>query len=230
MSLPGPRPRLSAQGRTTCATDKLSALLDGDLGANEAERVRAHVTGCAACTAELAELTALRDLLRGEAAAPPAPSDAGGDGWAALAARLGPTGPSPERRRLRWRWLWAPTTALVLVLGGGAWLRQRAQAGPTDDQLIAQAEAEFRQADAQYVRALDKLRKVSLGATAGWPVERRRAFDSAQAALEAATEQCRFAARSRPADPETEELLFAAYRKQIAFFQDQLLRAQVATR
>lgn len=46
------------------AGDVLSALLDDELGAAEAEEVRAHVAGCHECTRELDDVRAARQLLR----------------------------------------------------------------------------------------------------------------------------------------------------------------------
>ena len=210
-----------------CAPEQLSALLDGDLSPRVAARVQAHVDGCAACKRELAELSSLRTALAAEATHPAQPPDRDGDGWAALAAKLGPTPDLPAARRLRWRWVLAPALVLACTLGGAAWVL-RHPGGPSDDQLIAQAEDEFRKADQQYLHAIEKLRMVTQGARAGWPAGRRRDYDAAQASLEAATEQCRLVARARPADADAEELLFAAYRKQISFLQAQLLQRDVA--
>ena len=207
----------------TCAAEKLSALLDGDLGAREAARVRAHVDGCAACRQTFGELGALRTALTAQSAAPPLPSDEGGDGWAQLAARLGPA--REPRRRFRLGWVLAPASLAAMLVAGGLWMRhtRAAAPSPSDDQLIAQAEQEFRGAEAHYQRALDKLRRVSEGVRPQWPEARRHKYDAAHATLEAAVEKCRSVARAQPADPDAEELLFAAYRQQIDFVQAQLL-------
>ncbi len=46
-------------------TDRLSAYLDGALGARDLGRVQAHLETCATCVREYEELQALRGLLRG---------------------------------------------------------------------------------------------------------------------------------------------------------------------
>jgi anti-sigma factor RsiW len=46
------------------AAEALSALLDGELDAEEAERVRAHLIECADCAAELDEVQVARERLR----------------------------------------------------------------------------------------------------------------------------------------------------------------------
>ena len=76
--------------------DRLSALVDGELGAAELDRAHAHLAGCEQCRAEAAELRALKRKLRGLTDGAPAE--------AAMTRRLiamtGPGGPMPPRRRL----------------------------------------------------------------------------------------------------------------------------------
>ena len=58
-------------------------------------------------------------------------------------------------------------------------------------------------------------------------IGRRRAAPSTkrrELQLEAAVERCRQIATDRPADVDAEELLFAAYQKQIRFFEDEMMR------
>ena len=195
------------------SVERLSAFVDGDLPERQAERVRAHVAECAKCRAEVAALESLRQNL----ASLPAPEPSG-DAWLQLAQRL-PAAPS--RRRSWRRWVLAPAFAAVAAVALFVQLRAR---GPSDDVLLEQAESEFRGAEAQYQHALQKLEQVTAHAEKAWPAERQKEYASARAALEAATEQCRQVARSHPADPEAEEVLFAAYRKQIHFYEEQLLR------
>ena len=76
--------------------DRLSALVDGELGGAELDRAHAHLAGCEQCRAEAAELRALKKKLRGLMDGAPAE--------AAMTRRLiamtGPGGPMPPRRRL----------------------------------------------------------------------------------------------------------------------------------
>jgi hypothetical protein len=188
----------------------LSALADGDLSRRATARVCTHLAGCAACRQALAELEALKE---GLSSLPPAEAP---DDWSLLLRKL-PVAPPPARR---WRrFVLVPALASVAA---AFWLHHR-RVGPSDDVLIAQAETEFRSAEAQYLHALEKLRGVTQPARAQWPEARRQAYDAAQARLEAATDECRQVARTRPADAEAEALLYAAYRKQIRFFEEQLL-------
>ncbi|MGH3163007.1 MAG: anti-sigma factor family protein, partial [Streptosporangiaceae bacterium] len=45
--------------------DRLSALVDGELGGAERDRAHAHLAACEQCRAEAAELRALKQKLRG---------------------------------------------------------------------------------------------------------------------------------------------------------------------
>jgi anti-sigma factor RsiW len=76
--------------------DRLSALVDGELGGAELDRAHAHLAGCEPCRTEAAELRALKRKLRGLMDGAPAE--------AAMTRRLiamtGPGGPMPPRRRL----------------------------------------------------------------------------------------------------------------------------------
>jgi anti-sigma factor RsiW len=76
--------------------DRLSALVDGELDGAERDRAHAHLARCEACRAEAADLRALKQKLRGLAAAAPAEADM----TRRLIAITGPGGPLPPRRRL----------------------------------------------------------------------------------------------------------------------------------
>jgi anti-sigma factor RsiW len=76
--------------------DRLSALVDGELGGAERDRAYAHLASCEQCRTEAAELRALKQKLRKLVSGAPAE--------AAMTRRLiamtGPGGPLPPRRRL----------------------------------------------------------------------------------------------------------------------------------
>jgi len=207
----------------TCDTRLLSALADGDLAGRKAARVRAHVADCARCQRALGDLETMK---RGLGALP---ERAGEDHWSSLVNRLAQPVESSRQRWLLpavpWRWV-APALALVLVgLGGGAaWLRWHKGTGMSADAVIAHAEAEFHNADTHYRHAVEELRAVAEKQRASWPLPKRAEYDAAQAQLEAAVARCRQVADERPTDVDAEELLFAAYRKEIRFFEDQMMR------
>jgi len=83
--------------------DRLSALVDGELGGAELDRAHAHLAGCEQCRTEAAELRQLKQKLRELMTHEPVD---GAPAEAAMTSRLvamtGPGGPVPPRhRRLR---------------------------------------------------------------------------------------------------------------------------------
>ena len=76
--------------------DRLSALVDGELGGAERDRAYAHLAGCEQCRVEAAELRALKRKL--STLLPRAPAEAAMT--RRLIAMTGPGGPLPSRRRL----------------------------------------------------------------------------------------------------------------------------------
>ena len=205
----------------SCDVAKLSALVDGDLSERAARKLRAHVDGCASCARALADLESMK---RGLVALP---ERAGEDNWSVVVNRLAQPAPAEPRRglpALSWRFA-LPSLALVAMLaGGGAWLRWHKGRGLSADAVIAHAETEFHKADEHYRRAVDELRTLAERERRGWPLPKRAEYDAAQAQLEAAVARCRQVAEQQPADVDAEELLFAAYRKEIRFFEDQMMR------
>ncbi|MDB4968331.1 MAG: hypothetical protein JWN44_4020 [Myxococcales bacterium] len=205
-----------------CDVELLSALADGDLSPRKAARVRAHVDGCSSCARALADLDVMK---RGLGAMP---ERGGEDNWSVLVNRLALPGFRPEPRRwlpqLSWRWATPALTLVMLAGGGGAWLRWHKGRGLSVDAVVAHAESEFRNADSHYRRAVDELRSVAEKQRNDWAVPKRAEYDAAQKQLEAAVARCRQVADERPADVDAEELLFAAYRKEIRFFEDQMMR------
>jgi len=204
-----------------CSNEKLSALVDGDLSERAARQVRAHVDGCAACKRAVGDLETMK---RGLGALP---ERGGEDNWSILVNRLAqPAPPAPRAwtRALSWRFLVPSVAVMAMLAGGGAWLRWHKGRGLSADAVIAHAESEFHKADAHYRRAVEELRTLAEKERRDWPLPKRAEYDAAQAQLEAAVTRCRQVADQQPADVDAEELLFAAYRKEIRFFEDQMMR------
>ena len=208
----------------SCARNqaKLSALLDGELAPAEADKLRRHVDDCADCRHALDDLS---QLVRGLSSLP---NVEGQDNWSVLVNRLAAEPPRPLFAAVLpwWRRRFAiPSLAVVAVaaLGGGV-MRWHKGRGLSDDLVIAQAESEFRAADAHYRRAVEELRTVAERQREAWTPPKRAEYDAAQSQLEAAVARCHAVAGERPADPDAEELLFAAYRKEIRFYEDQMMR------
>jgi hypothetical protein len=204
-----------------CDVERLSALVDGDLSARKAARVRAHAAACASCTRALADLETMK---RGLDALP---ARAGEDNWSIVVNRLAQPVPVEPRRflpALSFRWALPSVAVVAMLAGGGAWLRWHKGRGLSADKVIAHAESEFHKADEHYRRAVDELRDLAEKERRGWPLPKRAEYEAAQAQLEAAVARCRQVAEQQPADVDAEELLFAAYRKEIRFYEDQMMR------
>jgi len=204
-----------------CDVERLSALVDGDVSARQAARLRAHVDGCAGCARALADLETMK---RGLGALPPR---AGEDNWSIVVNRLAQPAPVEPRRLwpvLSLRWALPSVALMAMLAGGGAWLRWHKGRGLSADKVIAHAESEFHKADEHYRRAVDELRDLAEKERRGWPLPKRAEYEAAQAQLEAAVARCRQVAEQQPADVDAEELLFAAYRKEIRFYEDQMMR------
>lgn len=117
-------------------TDRLSEYIDGDLEANEAAALEAHVALCAACRSTLAELrsvvTAARSL---EDRAPandllPGIMDRIGAGDDVKVVPIGARSRPVRRFTFSMAQLAAAATVLVTVSAGTAWLMTRPSAGP----------------------------------------------------------------------------------------------------
>jgi|GEM_PF-2714906 len=201
----------------SCPPDEMwSAFLDGELGGFRTRRLGRHLGTCPQCTASVSWLRSLRTTL--SASPEPVAPDAEA-GWAQLASKLPARPVAPSRR-----WRLAPAFVLTLSAAAAGVVLFVHRRGPSDDQLLRQASQEFREAGEHYRRALEHLSSVTVSTRADWSPEQLKAHAVAAAALDKATRACAEAARARPNDPEAEELLFDAYRKQIAFFQEELQR------
>ena len=221
---------------TTCKTyptEQLSAFVDGDLPPAEGVALRAHIAGCPACTAAIADLRGMVTNARG-LAAPEPPATL----WASIEGEL--------ERRDRFAWLkislWRPfgigalagAVAVVLVLAALPALRLReagngqpaappgaevvaTAAAASTDPLLHEAEAEFAQAAAAYERSIEKLRGLLAREEARWSPEERSRMAERLARLDDAIARSRELARRTPGDSAGNEQLFAAYQQKIAF-------------
>jgi len=105
-----------------CKDWRLSAYLDGELGADEAAQVERHLAGCAECRARLGALERIAGIMRQvrHSAPPPAAS--------VHASLVRPVG---GRRVSTWRWAVTCALAAAVSLGVRAWvLRPAAAAAP----------------------------------------------------------------------------------------------------
>jgi Putative zinc-finger len=201
--------------------ETLSALVDGDLSAAEAQAVRAHGAGCARCSAALADLSALVSAARGLDRPEPPPTL-----WAAV------EGSMARHDRPWWMALrlfgsgaLAGAAAVsVVALGLASWRVHRAAvpapvvtAVATADPLLAEAEAEFARAAAAYEGSIEKLRGLLAREEPRWSTEERALYAERLVQLDEAIARSRDLARRSPGDSTGNEQLFAAYQQKITF-------------
>ena len=200
----------------------ISPRLDGDLRADEARAVDAHLADCGHCASLSRQTESMIAAMRALLSPEPPPSL-----WTRIDERLDE---KPAQRGLltalhletgRWRWAVSAIAVAGIAVGVGIKLHHPV---PSDDVLLADAQLEFAKAEAHYTRAIADLRTLTGHERERWPDERRSRFDRALTALDEATERCRDATRTRPADADAEELLYGSYRRQIAFLEESLMR------
>lgn len=196
-------------------SERLSALADGD----DSDRALVdHVRGCEVCGRVLDELKAQRAALAALGDAPgAAPTDVG------LHRILVTLAAEKRAQRLpRWAVL-AGATAIALIVGGVT-VRQllaRQHRRMTDEQIMAGADAAYRRAEREYTEAVSLLRErlQSQLEVAPDPELERGAKVLAAAREQAAA----LASRGEP-DPERQALLRQAFRAEIRYYEDALLR------
>jgi anti-sigma factor RsiW len=203
--------------------ETLSAFVDGDLSAAEAQAVRAHGAGCPRCAAALADLSALVSAARGLDRPEPPPTL-----WPAVAGAL-------ERHDRPW-WmtlrlfgtgaLAGAAAVSIVALGLGSWRAHRAPvlqptpeavASAAADPLLAEAEAEFAAAAAAYESSIEKLRGLLVREEPRWSAEERALYAERLVQLDEAIARSQDLARRNPADSTGNEQLFAAYQQKITF-------------
>jgi len=210
----------------TYPVERLSAFADGDLSPGEAQKIRAHATGCPRCTAVLGEMAAMVGAAGSLERLEPPPTL-----WRAIEGEL-----ESELERHRPRWLsWRPF--LVGALAGGAAVaafvlvpvgRPPQPAGvvvaevaalpaAAIDPLLNEAEMEFAQAAAAYERSIAKLRDLLAREEARWSQGERTRTAERLELLDGTIARSRELARRSPADSAGNEQLFAAYQQKIAF-------------
>lgn len=197
--------------------ERLSALSDGDLNADEQQRVESHLAQCPGCQQGLVEIQAMCRSLRG----------------------LGPLEPPPElfesvamavsRRRKR---IALGATAGLAAAGLVALVvslsLSRPPAPTVAPRMVApvtlreRAESELSKAENHYQVAIGMLRKLADSDKAMWPTQRRRAYEADIRMLNRSLEETRRLARLAPTDATLQEMLFASYRTQMDYLRDVL--------
>lgn len=224
---------------TTFTDETLSAFADGDLPAGEAAKVRAHLPGCAACSAAAAQLGALARVARRLDRPEPPPTL-----WLAVEGAL-------DKRDRPW-WmslrlfgggaLAGAAAVSLLALGLTSWRAHHGRPASTQastaevappaqtaarvaaDPLLDEAEAELARAAAAYEKSIEKLRALLEREEPRWSPDERARCAERLAQLDEAIAHSRELARRSPGDTVGSDQLFAAYRQKIEFLAEAVHR------
>jgi hypothetical protein len=191
---------------------RLDDYLDEALPAPDRAAIEAHLAGCPACAALLADLVNLRDRARrAPRAVPPPPAV-----WAAVE-RLA-THDARRVARPSWRpWLLAAAAVLLVALSSlttvvvvrdrDSRLATRDAGLPSLPPRLAALEADYQQAAAELVRALEREGSLSPAS--------REALARHLAVVDAAIAEARASAAGAVPDAEAGDLLLAAHRQKL---------------
>ncbi|HXJ19145.1 MAG TPA: zf-HC2 domain-containing protein [Polyangia bacterium] len=214
--------------------ETLSAYLDGDLPPEQSAEVHAHLDGCAACAAVLAQLGALAGAARRLDLPEPPPTL-----WMAV------EGAAERHDRPWWRSLrlfavgaTAGAAAVSVAALGLSWHAHRLSAASTaevapppalaaqvaPDPLLDEAEAELAHAAAAYEKSIEKLRSLLEREEPRWSPDERARCAERLAQLDEAIAHSRELARRSPGDATDSDQLFAAYRQKIEFLAEAVHR------
>ena len=209
------------KGCAACSAEKLSAFVDGDLTAAEAQAVRAHLASCPRCARVLTDLSAMVSTVRSLDRPEPPPTL-----WPAVAGAL-------ERQERPW-WitlrlfgagaLAGGAAVSIVALGLASFRAHRPSVVQTAPPAITiaetdplLAEAEFGRAAAAYESSIEKLRGLLAREEPRWSAEERALYAERLVQLDEAIARSRDLARRSPGDSAGNEQLFAAYQQKIAF-------------
>ncbi len=151
------------------------------------------------------------------------------------------------------RWLVAGASVLVMAAAVTLWVMKRGDRGnggqapevaepersapapapaaapalSPDEELMASATAELARGQEHYTRAIAELKTLAARERVRWSPEVASSFDDSLAEIDRAVERTRQLASSAPADPDSQDALVAAYRRQVDFLEEMLVRGAV---
>ena len=230
-------------GERTCreVLPLLDALVDGELDADRAAAIQAHLGVCTGCQARL---DATRELV--EAARSLAPIDPPDSLLGATFQRLAVVAAEEAERPPMW-WWWKAWRKTILAgglasLAVGAFalslvVRARRQKEPPprppitsvpETDLYLEAVREVARADEEHARAVAELRQIVAEERPRWRPEVARAFDENLAVIDRAVQRQREIARRQPGDFAAQDALASAYKKELDFLQEAVVRGEAS--
>lgn len=203
--------------------ERLNDYVDGDLTAEEAAAVDAHVIECAGCREELDALRALETAAR-ELPREMMPAR---DLWPSIAERIDAAPAHSGGNIVRFRSAWVQflaAAAVIAIIIGALFSIPAVQVqapttngGPTAANLIddGNVSASFVEVEAEYRAAKAELQEAFEAARADLSPEAADAISSSLAAIDAAATDIRLALADQPGNPRLERLLIAVYQQEL---------------
>jgi anti-sigma factor RsiW len=192
--------------------ERLSALIDGELSAEEHEDAAAHLQGCPACRQLEAELRRIKDAAPGLSTSRQSVDDA----WNKIEQilRTSSSGvPNLSHRANGRRWALAVAAAVLAVAMPLIWYLK-----PSRERSVERTAAvELAHLQHQQERATVALRAVVQQRRAHWDATLERTFVKNASIIDKSLAECRLALRNRPADVLLRARLAAAYQRRIEF-------------
>ncbi|MGE5245667.1 MAG: hypothetical protein ACM3SQ_15700 [Betaproteobacteria bacterium] len=205
----------------------LNDYVEGSLDAAGREDVERHLAaGCAECRAAIDDLREIRQVASTlQPIAPPAGV------WERLEAAIGSDAARTPARRYPWTWL-AAAAVLAIAAGAAIWLgplaaRHRAApaqpAAATDAQsreLAASVEAELREAESHYQKAITGLEQIANEGKGSLDPQTAATLEKNLQVVDQAISESRAALRTQPDSEPAQQSLLESFKSKIALLQD----------
>lgn len=212
----------------------IGGYLERDLDAADASAFDAHLPGCAACTAALADLRAIQATARLlERRVPPAGT------WERIAAAVEAEGAPPVRDSPVSRtWNWQPlaaAAAVVLMLSGGGWLVLSRQAGTpatgsagvaatpgnaTESDVVQSVEMQMQLAEEEYARTIQGLEAIATVEVSTLDPETADVVQANLTLIDEAIGESQAVLEEEPTNAVAQESLFGALQSKVSLLQD----------
>ncbi len=202
----------------------LNDYVEGSLDAAEREAIEAHLGVCAACRAQAGEIGEIRRLASGlQPIEPPARV------WPRIEAALGQEA-SPRARR-SWQWL-AAAAVLAVAAAATLWFgpyrtrpepappAQAAAADAGSQQLAASVEAELRQAETHYQKAITGLEQIANEGKGSLDPQTAATLEKNLRVVDQAISESRAALRAQPNSEPAQQSLLESFKSKVALLQD----------
>lgn len=219
----------------TCQYETLiGGYLERDLDAGDASAFEAHLPGCPGCTAAIADLRAIQATARLlERRTPPAGT------WGRIAAAVEAEGAPPLRHNPVYRtWNWralAAAAAIVLLLGGAAWLVRSRQPGApvtgsaavtdapgnaTGPDVVQSVEMQMQLAEEDYARTIQGLEAIATVEVSTLDPETADVVQANLTLIDAAIGESQAVLEEEPTNTVAQESLFGALQSKVSLLQD----------